>query len=283
MGREHDNEKKFNAYIDRILAGEEIKVDLAMDKELRDALVFARKISAMGTMPSAQFRAQLKARLLQKLEAQQAQEAAQVKNKRAKGSFFDIFRSHPAWQGAVAVLLVIIALTIVWRAGVFQPVLNEKSTVTVPATTSPPVVKTAAPATTAAAPAKTGDRGIGAALVSIDAKSDKASYKSGETVTIQLSLRNITAGQLTVKDFPPILSIMQEDTKQPVYNFSAGKETRTLAPNAVATYAYTWQQTDFKGNPVSGKYYIELEDLEYNGVPIKLYLNNPVNFEIVLK
>jgi hypothetical protein len=376
MGREQDNEKRFNAYIDRILAGEEIKADPDMDKELRAALEFARKISALGAMPSAQFQARLKASLLQKLEAQQAQKKA------ARGGFRDIFKSHPAWQGAVAVILVIIALTIVWRAGVFQPLLdgkstatipaaatqtpvpsiavpasapapatytiaapavnqtaptyilaiiiigvilailiiilirrtrplvwqgavavilvimalaivwragvfqpsmNEKVTTTVPATTSPPVVKTAAPATTAAAPAKTGDRGIGGTLVSIDATSDKASYQPGEAVKINLAMKNITTGQLIVKDFPPILSIMQEDTKQPVYTFSAGIETRTLAPYEAASFTYTWQEVDFKGNPVTGSYYIELEDLEYNGLPFKLNLNSPVRFEILSK
>ena len=84
-----------------------------------------------------------------------------------------------------------------------------------------------------------------------------------------------------MEDFPPILSVMREDTRQPVYTFSAGTATRTLSPNSVATYTYTWKQLDYEGNALTGKYYIELEDLEYNGVPVQLNLNNPVKFEIL--
>ena len=124
MGRERDNEKKFNEYLDRILAGEEIKADPSMDKELCDALDFACKMADLRQNPRAQFESRLKADLLQKLEARQAQKQA------ARGSFWDVFRNHPAWQGAVAALLVIIVLAVVWRAGVFQPLSNEKATQT---------------------------------------------------------------------------------------------------------------------------------------------------------
>jgi hypothetical protein len=277
MGREKEIEKKFTAYLDRILAGEEIQADPAMDAELRAALDFARKISALGAVPSAQFQARLKASLLQKLEEQEAQKKAK------KASFWDVFRSHPAWQGAAAVLLVIIALTIVWRAGVFQPSLLEmsKATTTQGATTTAPAT---AAAPTTKAPMATTSAGYYTDIampVSIIVKTDKLTYKSDEDVKIELTIRNTTAGQLTITDFPPILSLMKEDTKQPVYTFAAGKAAYTLEPNGAARYTYTWKQTDFNGQPVSGKYYVELEDLEYNGVPTQLKLMQPVKFEIL--
>ena len=235
MGRERDNEKKFNEYLDRILAGEEIKADPSMDKELRDALDFACKMADLRQNPPAQFQARLKADLLQKIEARQAQ-------KQARGAFWDVFRGHPVWQGAVAVLLVIIVIAVVWRAGVFQFTPLELSQATTPPATKAPIATQTAPMTTSPAYY---DKGLRGTLVSIDAKSDKTSYQSGETVQIELSMKNISGNQLTVKDFPPILSVMREDTKQPVYTFTAGTATRTLAPNAVATYTYTWKQTGF--------------------------------------
>jgi hypothetical protein len=273
MGREKENEKKFNAYLDRILAGEEIKTDPAMDKELHEALDFTREMAERRVEPSAQFQARLKASLLQKLDAQVAQK------KESRGSFWNVFRGHPVWQGAAAALVVIILLSIVWRAGFFQTSLpsNVPGT-TAPAGTVPPATTKAAIAATTAAPAPALPR-----VVSIDAKTDKSTYQSGEMVKIQLSMRNITSGQLIVKDFPPILSIMQENTMQPVYTFAAGESTQTLAPDAAATFTYTWDQVDFQGKAVTGSYYIELEDLEFNGSPIRLNLNNPVRFEIMSK
>jgi hypothetical protein len=260
MGREKEAEKKFTEYLDRILAGEEIKADPAMDEELRAALDFARKVSSLEAVPSAQYQARLKARLLQKLEEQEARQ------KEARGSFWGIFRSHPVWQGAVALLLVIIALTIIWRAGFFQP------SITTPA--HAPAATTAVPTTTAAVPSA-------GTLVSIDAKTDKSVYQPGEAVKIELSMKNVSQKPLTIEDFPPIMSLMQADTKQPVYTFPAGKETRVLASNAVVTFTYTWNETDFNGRPVNGSYYVELEDLEYQGNPYQLILNKPVKFEIL--
>jgi hypothetical protein len=255
MGREKDVEKKFTAYLDHILAGEEIQPDPAMDAELRDALDFARKIARAGEEPSAQFKARLKASLLQKLEQREA------RKKQTRG-FRGMFR-QPAWQAAVAVILIIIVVSIIWRAGYFP--LPKPGQPAAPATT------TAAPATTAPAQKL---------LVSIDAKTDKAVYQPGETVKIELTMKNTSQNTLTVTDFPPILSLMRADTKQPVYTFAAGKGTRTLATNDVATYTYAWNETDFNGQPVTGSYYVELEDLEYNGQPFRLNLNQPAQFEI---
>ena len=183
MGREKEVEKKFTEYLDRILAGEEIKADPAMDEELRAALDFARKISSLGAVPSAQYQARLKASLLQKLEEQEA------RKKEARGSFWGIFRSHPVWQGAVALLLVIIVITIVWRAGFFQP------SITAPA--HAPAATTAVPTTTAAAPTTTAGT-----LVSVDAKTDKLAYQPGETVKIEISMKNVSEKPLTDNGFP---------------------------------------------------------------------------------
>lgn len=262
MGRERDMEKKFTENLDRILAGKEVKADPTMDKELRAALDFALKMAALRTAPSAQYQARLKARLLQKLDEQEA------RKRERRGSFWGLIRTSPVWQGAVAALFVIIIVSIIWRSGFFQPSITAPST-TYPAATTPAATTTSTPKPLVATP------------ISVEAKTDKATYQPGEAVKIELSMKNITQGQLTVTDFPPILSLMQEDTKQPVYTFTAGKDTRTLAPNEATRYIYTWNEVDFKGRPVTGNYYIELEDLEYQGQAIKLNLSQPVRFEIL--
>jgi hypothetical protein len=270
MGREKETEKKFAEYLDRILAGEEIKAGPAMDEELRAALDFARKMKGLGAKPAAQYQTRLKASLLQKLEEREAQKKA------ARDSFWNIFRSHPVWQGAAAVLAVIILLSIIWRAGFFQPPIP----VAAPAATAQPAPVTTAALATKTPAATTAAMASTVIPVNIEAKTDKSVYQSGEEVKIELAMRNITRGQLTVTDFPPILSLMDENTKQPVYTFTAGKQTIMLAPNDAATYTYTWKQVNFNGQPVSGSYYIELEDLEYNGNTVKLNLAQPVQFVV---
>jgi hypothetical protein len=266
MGREKDTAKKFSEYLDRILAGKEIPVDPSLDPELRDALDFARKMAALGATPSAEFRARLKASLLQKLADREA-----LKEK--TGSFWDVFRRHPVWQGAIAALLVIIVISIVWRAGFFQPSISEPApTTTLTTTTTAKATVTA----TAAAPVPSQ-----ATLVSVAASTDKATYRPGETVSIEVDMKNVTGAPLTLEDLPPILSLMQAETGEPVYTFTAGSEVRKLAPDEVIRFAYTWNQVDFSGQPVTGRYYIELEDLEYQGRPIQMNLGQPVRFEIL--
>ena len=83
--------------------------------------------------------------------------------------------------------------------------------------------------------------------------------------------------------FPP-LSLMRADTKMPAYTFAAMKDIRTLAPYETASYTFDWNQLDFKGVPApSGLYYVELEDLDYQGRPVQLNLTQPVTFDILPK
>jgi hypothetical protein len=270
MGRERDMEKKFTENLDRILAGKEVPADPSLDKELRDALDFARKMTALGAAPSPEYRARLKARLLQKLAEQEALKPVK------QDSFWNIFRGHPVWQGAVAALFVIIIISIIWRAGFFQPSIpappvatTTPTATTIPTTAAPTVSPTQAPAPSPATP------------VSVEASTDKATYQPGETVRIELSMKNVSPASLTIEKLPPILSLMQVETGQPVYTFTAGKDVRTLASNEVARFVYAWNQTDFKGRPVTGSYYVELEDLEYQGRPVQLNLSQPVRFKIL--
>ncbi|HTY82115.1 MAG TPA: hypothetical protein VMB24_04975, partial [Dehalococcoidales bacterium] len=232
MPSEKDIYKKFGEYIDRVMAGEEIKLDPAVDGETRADLEFVKKACTLGQEPTAQFQARLRAHLIEKLEAQQA-------SKREEGwSFFRALR-QPAWQAVIAVVLVVLVITVVWREGVFQT--HEENiapstvpTMTVPPTQSVPAATTTAPksATTTAAPTTTkatttNAAGAAGPVVSIDANANKAAYQPGETVSIRISMRNVSGQTLDLTDFPPILSVMRADTKQPVYTFRAGTAKMT--------------------------------------------------------
>ncbi len=260
MGREQDRERRFSEDLDRILAGEDVQTDDTTDKELIDTLDFARKMSELRAVPSMQYTSRLKARLLQKLEEKEAQA------KQRQGWFWNLLRSRPVWQIAIVVLLVA-AAGIVWRTGVLGPVTPVPSPTTVPAVSPTPA--------TVPAPLPPAGR-----LLSVDARTDKSSYQPGEKVNIELSMRNVSPERLTIDKFPPIVSLMQSDTRQPVYTISGVTAARTLASSEVARVTLTWDQVDFKDRPVTGSFYIELEDLEYMGHPIQLNLSRPVRFEI---
>jgi hypothetical protein len=106
-------------------------------------------------------------------------------------------------------------------------------------------------------------------------------YVPGEMVSIHMVWQNVSAMNLTIDEFPPILSIMDEETGLPVFTFSAGDATRTLAPGQTAEYVQTWDQRDFQGQQVNAQgYYLELEEMYFEGQAVPLKLSQPVNFII---
>ncbi|MBI4310801.1 MAG: hypothetical protein HY681_03375 [Chloroflexi bacterium] len=118
-------------------------------------------------------------------------------------------------------------------------------------------------------------------ILAVSAATDQTAYRRGEPVGIEVTLKNNTDGPFHLDRFPPILSLMRADTNAPVYTFSAGQSDRTLAPDQSVTFRLIWDQRDDKGRAVrGGAYYLELEDLDYNGEALKLELERRVQFEI---
>ena len=282
MNRKREIEKRFTEYLDRILAGEEITVEPDADAELRAALEFARTIRGLRTSPSESFQAQLKARLLQKLDEQEA-----IALERRESFWGNIWR-QPIWQGAVMVAFAVIVVGLLWRAGIIAPELPEATTTptatatptTVPTTTVPTTTSmpTTAPTTT---PTTIPTQIPQDVYLRLDANTNKLIYESGEEVIIELILTNDGQNYLTMEKLPPIVSLMDAGTKQPVYTFTSGQQIMTIAPNQTISFILTWNQEDFEGELVSGRFYIEIEDLIYLDQPIQLHLDDPVQFDII--
>jgi hypothetical protein len=113
------------------------------------------------------------------------------------------------------------------------------------------------------------------------AGTDKSIYNSGETVRIEVTLQNVTSQPFTIQQFPPILSLMQSPSKLPVYTFTVAAAPLTLAPGQKVTFDENWSQVDANGVRVSpGSYYLELEDIDYQGQALHLNLAQPVSFTI---
>ena len=295
MYREYEEEKIFAEKLDRLLTAGETSVESTLNEDLKTALEFARKMTDLRPIPSSQFQANLKARLLQKLNEQENHEEAR------KGWFWKLIPREPAWQVVAVLAIVVLVGGVVWgtlfRTTPPQVVSVPQPTVMItapapkaaPATSAPagalaPAATTApaasprptAPAT-AAAPAFSANQ-----ILTASASTNKPSYTPADSVNISLSLQNVTSQTLTIQEFPPIVSLMQASTKLPVYTFAAGKTSKTLTPGEKTDYVLTWNQLDAKGGHVApGEYYIELEELYYQGHEVPLNLSKPVYFDIL--
>jgi hypothetical protein len=293
MRREFNAEKVFNEHLDRLLAGEELAIDAAAEEDVRTALEFARWMTALQPSPSPQFQANLKARLLQKLSEQEAREES-------RGWWWKLIPREPVWKAVAVLAFVIIVVGVVWGTHFRtspSPVANVPPTtagITAPAAPAAPITAAAPAATSttgaAAGPAPASSAPASSAAPSFipgqilraDASTNKTQYAASETVNIALSWQNVTSQSLTIAEFPPILSIMQSSNRQPAYTFAAGQNSITLAPGQTASYTLTWNQTDAQGRRVPpGSYYLELEEMYYQGRQVPLNLSRPVSFSIL--
>lgn len=243
MSNEHDVEKQFSENVDRLLAGNKVNIDPAAEDDLRTATDFAQKMVEHRAGPSDDFKADLKERLLAKLKDQEAEK--QVKEDRSW--FRRLIPRRQAWQFAISLTFIVAMGAILW------------------AVLKPGAAPPSAPGT----------------FLQVQASTNKASYRAGEQVKIEVSLKNVTSETIRLEQFPPILSLMQTESRQPVYTFVGEREARTLTPGESTKVEIAWDQRDDKGKYVtSGGYYLELEDLDYQGKSMKLNLTRPVEFNI---
>jgi hypothetical protein len=278
MSKENKEEKLFNEVVDRLLAGEPVKTDTA-DNDLRSAIDFAREMKMLRATPSESFKANLKARLLQQLHDQETQ--AERTN-----WFRNTFSRRVVWQLATTVAVVLIALGISWRAGVFQP--TEKTNVaSLPpksadtsgqeAIPSPTILMTTT-ATTTATMSMTAGRGN---IVQADAVNNRSFYPHGDAVDINVSLTNNTSIPIEIQPYPSAWDII-DATGQSIYTFNAGNGVITLAPGEVANFTIVWKQLDNQGKLVpSGTYFLVFSNLAYDNQSAQLEFSKPVSFEIL--
>jgi hypothetical protein len=242
MIRREYRERDFSELVDRLVAGEDVQIDPAEEADFRSALEFAQRMAAATPSPRPRFRAELKTRLLQQL--------AQREERKRTSPFGWLEKlRQPVWQAAVAAVFVIAVVTTLWATGVFT---REPGGIAPPGT-----------------------------ILAVAGDTSKDAYSAGEPVEIALSVKNVTDEPLTLDRFPPNLSLMNADTREAVFTFSRGGSTVTLAPGQETRFTTTWDQTDSRGAPAPpGSYFVELEDIEYEGEPLKLTFVGTVGFDI---
>jgi hypothetical protein len=281
MKKESEEAKLFSEQLDRMLAGEEIKTGGEMNDDLRQALNFAGEIKAMRSEPSPQYHDLLKNKLLANIRAGEAETEQKL-------SWLDKFVRQPVWRTVTTVVVIAIISGIIWAAGFFkepgspqetsdrnQAVMTSAATA-LPQASAPPSLKAAG-----AMPAASESAAV--QFLQVNGVTDKSIYtnSSSDPVDITITLENVSGQPLSIPQYPPILSLMQSDTMQPVFTFMAGDIATSLAPGETVTYSVTWDQRDAGGHLVSpGTYYLELEDLDMQGQSMKLNFASSVQFEI---
>jgi hypothetical protein len=301
----------FTEKVDRLLAGEDTAPGAELNADLRSALDFARQIKALRPSPSPAFQANLKARVLVKIN----ENAAAAKS----GWFWRLIPREPVWQAAAVLLVIVIVGVAIWgahfRTGGGPPIAQvttttTTATATMTSTTSATVTATTTTASTTATATSTATATVTATTtatmtattttmttatttptatstspagnyLAVYAQTDKSAYSAGQPVNIQVTLQNITDQPFTIKQYPPYLSLMRAADSLPVYTFMNGTMDLTLAPGQQVTFQDYWLQVDAKGNAVPpGVYYLELEDIDYQGQALHLKLTQPVSFTI---
>ena len=121
------DETKFTEYLDKIIAGEEFRIDEDISDELRDAIEFARRLYAEQESPTSDFQERLWNRLRNRIDSREM-DIAEPESLFAR-IINALFQKRLALQivaGAAAVLLVVV-IGVVWYNAASGPQMMTTS------------------------------------------------------------------------------------------------------------------------------------------------------------
>jgi hypothetical protein len=257
MSRGIDEEKEFSENIDRLLNGEEIKIDENISDDLKTAFQFAKKIKNLRDESSPVFKDQLKRRLLLTLAEK---EAEAVKGREKRTSFWETLRNlmpqSTAWRTASATVVVsVLAIIVFWGPSILPQAPEQTfENGAVPAIAPQQKV---IPEESAVAMLDSD------AILNLEPVLEKTNiYVLGEKVNIGLVFRNTGSELITLSSFPPTIQIWHEDTNTLVRSFSQGSESAEISTSSLLDYTLVWDQLDDEGNQVeSGRYSIFVSNI----------------------
>jgi len=260
MGREVDMEKEFSENIDRILAGEEVKVGPGMDDECQTALDFAQKMVRLRAAPSPSFKAELKERLLQQLSEQETGGPALAKKNWFWEGLRHLVPHNVIWRAVATTTVVVIvaAVGVFWYMGGFtQPPAPMPAPAPAPRPAPAPApTPTPAPAPMPAPTPAPSPAPRHAEFIEMNATTDRSTYLPGEEITIEFSFKNISPQAFMIDPFPPEIEIIGHGPYDELVRlFPAGAESKSLEPGEVVSYTMTWDQRDGQGQQVDYGYY----------------------------
>jgi hypothetical protein len=237
MGEEERKEAgRFSEKLDRLIGNKSAQPDSDINPDCRSALLFAARMQECRAEPSAEFKENLKQKLLLKLTQEE------YARKQRSPSFFEnalnVFRANTGVRAAgISVAIIVIALLVFWKIGFFSQ-------------TNPPVV---------VLPPPTLNNPI--SVVDVSASLSKESFKPGEPVEITLNIKNLSRSPEDLTPYPPQVTITATSSGEIVHAFPAG-EGKTLEALEETTYVITWDQQIGTGQAPSGTYMLDVQEMK---------------------
>lgn len=209
MGRK-DVDKEFSEDIDRVLAGEEVKLGAKASDDYRAAIDFAQRLIRLRPTPSAFFEVKLRERLLQRLSEQETKAPARAKESWLWEGLRRLVPRQLVWRAVTATLLVaIVASGVFWQMGGFtQPVTSP------PRPLSPPPEQP----------------------VRMEITSVKTVCLPGEIECISSETVAVIPSPLPMATTPPVIDHWEET----VWHYPAGYERLKLGLGESVEYTITW-------------------------------------------
>ena len=240
-------EKEFSENIDRMLAGEEVKVSAGMDDDCRTALDFAQKLARLRSVPSPSFKAELKEMLLLRLGEEEAR--AEAKRGWFWGGLRRLVPRQPVWQALTALLVVVVvAGGITWG----MDTLKVSGPPPCPMPTRTPAPQPPQPSLELEAiPLSPIEYAPGVFL-------------PGEEVKVEFRFSNASSEPITVVPFPPEIEIVRPRTDEDgvVRSFAEGSGQLDISPVETVEYTLVWDQQDDNGEQVvPGWYYVDVKGI----------------------
>lgn len=246
-----DPGREFSQGVDRMLAGQEPHVPTTLGNDYRTAVDFARSLIQHRVKVRSSFKAQLKERLLSRLDEEERnmKTITELRRNRFWEPLGSVVPRQPVWQALTAMLLlVVIAGGVMWGSGVFTQTATPTPPSGIALTPRPGPARP--PLEMSASPAKTG-------------------HLPGETITIEFTFRNSGTGPITLRPFPPEIRVMQPWPHEAARAFGAGSGERALQPGETATHALAWDQLDAGGRQVvPGYYFVDVNDIYIEGTEV---------------
>ena len=282
-----DEERRFLDSLDSLLAGEPVPggdagADHASTMEL------ARRLADLGEGPSAEFRQQLKARLLMKLTEREVAERQRATAGWFWGFLDRLMPRSPVWRtAAVSIAVVLVTVTVAWQTGVFsttpagepaegqtvQSMLRSPSEEMAAAPKAEAAEADEAPAEALTADGATSGRPV---LMQAVPAVDVILAPYGRAVAIDIEIAGNRDETLKAGQLPPALTVFSEATQLPVRTIAAEGVIVEIAPGSSVHQTIVWDQKNDSGMQVpAGWYSLRPGTIEVSGQFETAYLDLP--------
>ncbi|MBN1855776.1 MAG: hypothetical protein JW846_02340 [Dehalococcoidia bacterium] len=279
MKRNKSNaEKRFSNDVELLLKGQE-PGHFEQDADYARTLQFAQRLMTLREEPHPEFQQSLRGRLLNKREL--LEESSQ--SDRNPSLFERLFGSPSLRLAVVSSFVILVAVGLVWRAGLFSPAMTQPSDEAMTATMeedgamaldadegekAASLMEGAAPEAPSPPPSDaeqgtTGEAARGNVMPVAVRIYVEPSNAHGSAISMSVVFRNAGPDTLILEPFPPVVTIRQAGTSNVVRTFVAGSSQLGLSPMEETQYSIEWDQKDFSGTQVpSGRYELSIDTFE---------------------